>query len=63
MKAKVAEMNAEQNINGPELLVAMFLSIPELSQAGTSKIAPPIPRHPPVNPAANPKAMPTFIFF
>lgn len=45
---------AEKNIIGGELFTAMFLSIPLLSQIGTSIIAPPNPKAPPTVPAIKP---------
>ena len=39
-------------MRGDELLVATSLSIPIYNQAGTNIIAPPIPKTPPVKPAA-----------
>ena len=60
-RPKQKETEAEKKINGGELLTAIFLSIPLLSQTGTRMIAPPRPRAPPTVPAKNPYNMHEFI--
>lgn len=51
------ETKAEKKIKGPELEVAIILSIPEFSHTGTRIMAPPNPKDPPITPAASPDNM------
>ena len=56
------DIKAEKNIKGPELEVAIVLSIPEFNHTGTRIIAPPNPSVPPITPAAKPQSMLFHIF-
>ncbi len=58
---KQKETIAEKKMIGGELFTAMFLSMPLFSHTGTSTIAPPRPRAPPIVPARKPYSMDEFI--